>query len=313
MGETLLKIFITGGTGFVGTALLPQLIAQGHEPVLLIRPAEEGSPVTGGAATRVVVGEAQQPGPWWDLLGECDAAINLAGYPVFRRWTPRVKTLLRASRIDTTRNLVRAIPEDRPFTLVSASGIGIFGDSGERVLDEFAPPGTDFLSELALEWEAEAFRARDRGVRVATTRFGIVLGAGGGALSQFVKNARWLVNGPLGSGRQWLAWIHLDDVTRGIQHILEKPDQEGPFNFVAPQPVRQGEFARTLGRVLHRPAILPTPALALRLVLGEFGKISLFSQRARPAKLEAAGFDFRFPELEPALRQILTPAAEYPQ
>jgi uncharacterized protein (TIGR01777 family) len=301
------KIFVTGGTGFVGHALVPALLEAGHGVVLLVRPPEQGRPVPGGDRVEVAVGEATAPGPWWDRVAGCDGAVNLAGYPVFSRWTPQVRKLLRDSRIETTRNLVAALPEGRPFTLVSASGIGIFGDAGERVLEEDAPPGTDFLSRLAADWEAETFQAREKGARAATTRFGIVLGPGGGALAQFAKNARWCINGPLGSGRQWLAWIHREDVVRGVLHLLETPSLEGPFNFVAPRPVRQAEFARTLGRVLHRPALLPTPATVLRLALGEFGRVSLFSQHARPAKLTASGFRFRFPELEPALGQILAP------
>lgn len=307
-----MKVYVTGGTGFVGNRLIPFLQENGHQIVLLIRPSERERPVPGGAGVSVVVGESTQAGDWWEALAGCDAAVNLAGFPVFSRWTPRVKALLRESRLATTRNLVQAIPRGSSFTLVSASGIGIFGDAGERPLDETVPLGRDFLARLATEWEETALAARERGARVATARFGIVLGHDGGALPEFVKNARRFLNGPLGSGRQWLPWIHREDVVRGILFLLENQPLEGPFNFVAPNPVRQLEFARALGKILHRPALVPTPALALRLVLGEFGQVSLFSQNARPAKLLQAGFAFSFPELGPALLDILPRLLESP-
>ncbi len=301
-----MRVFVTGGTGFIGGRLVPFLRDSGHRVHLLLRPGEreQRSPAL-EAADSVSVGEPGQAGAWWEPLRDCQAAVNLAGYPVFSRWTPRVKALLRESRIATTRNLVQALPRGTGFTLVSASGIGIFGDAGERVLDEDAPLGGDFLARLAADWEAEAFAARARGCRVATARFGIVFGRDGGALPEFVKNARRFLNGPLGSGRQWLAWIHREDVVRGILLLLEDRTLEGPFNFVAPQPARQVEVARALGRVLHRPALLPTPAWALHLVLGEFGRVSLFSQNARPRRLLEAGFRFDHPELGAALQEIL--------
>jgi uncharacterized protein (TIGR01777 family) len=300
-----MRVFVTGGTGFVGSRLILALIDKGHEVVLLVRPSETERDVPGGDRVQVEVGESTETGAWWEAMKDCDAAVNLAGYPVFSRWTPKVKMLLRESRLATTRNLVAAIPKGGPFTLVSASGIGIFGDAGEQVLEESSPPGQDFLGRLATEWEETAFDGRERGARVATTRFGIVLGHDGGALPEFVKNALKFLNGPLGSGRQWLPWIHREDVVRGILFLLEGADLEGPFNFVSPHPVRQIEFARALGKILHRPAIVPAPAFALGLVLGEFGRVSLFSQNARPKKLLESGFTFEFPDLEPALQDIL--------
>ena len=300
-----MRIFVTGGTGFVGARLIPELLEAGDEVVLLVRPSEQDREAPGGDRVQIVVGESTQDGSWRDAVRDCDAAVNLAGYPVFSRWTPKVKVLLRESRLATTRNLVAAIPGGKPFSLVSASGIGIFGDAGDRVLEEEAPLGEDFLARLAADWEAAAFAARDRGARVATARFGIVLGHDGGALPEFVKNARRFLNGPLGSGRQWMPWIHREDVVRGIRFLLQGATLEGPFNFVAPNPVRQIEFARALGKLLCRPAIVPAPAFALRLVLGEFGQVSLFSQNARPEKLAKAGFTFGFPDLESALQDIL--------
>jgi uncharacterized protein (TIGR01777 family) len=300
-----MRVFVTGGTGFVGSRLIPALLDEGHEVVLLVRPSEEERQVPGRDRVRVVVGESTETGQWWDAVKDCGAAVNLAGYPVFSRWTPQIKQLLRESRLATTRNLVQAIPPGGPFTLVSASGIGIFGDAGERVLEESSPPGHDFLGRLATEWEEAAFTARERGARVATTRFGIILGHDGGALPELVKNARRFLNGPLGSGRQWLPWIHREDVVRGILFLLAGAELEGPFNFVSPGIVRQIEFARALGKILHRPVIVPAPAFAVRLMLGEFGQVSLFSQNARPKKLLESGFTFECPDLDRALQDIL--------
>jgi len=299
------RIFVTGGTGFVGTRLLPALQAAGHTLVLLAREAESAAGVPEGI--EVVRGDPMQPGPWWDPVARCDAAVNLAGAPVFSRWDAAGKVAIRESRLATTRNLATRVPRDRPFSLVSASGIGIYGDAGERELTESSPPGGDFLARVAREWEDEALRARDRGARVCLARFGIVLGRGGGALEEMAKAARRFLGGALGSGRQWMAWVHLEDVVRGLGFLLERDDSEGPYNFCSPNPARQVEVARAVGRALRRPALAWAPAPALRLFLGECAQVVLSSQKASPVRLRKAGFRFLYPELEPALRQILAP------
>ncbi|MDW7710979.1 MAG: TIGR01777 family oxidoreductase [Deferrisomatales bacterium] len=302
-----MRIFVTGGTGFVGARLVPFLAEQGHEVSLLLRPVEskEGLP----AGVRVTEGDPTKEGPWWDGLRDCDAAVNLAGAPIFGRWNEQKKELIRESRVRTTRNLVTALPAGKPFSLLSTSAVGIYGDAGDRELDESAPLGDDFLAHVARDWEAEAARARGRGARVALTRFGIVLGPGGGALATLEKVTRRFLGGPVGTGRQWFSWIHREDLVRALLFLLERPDQEGVFNLCAPNPVRQLDVARALGRVLRRPALTPAPALAVRLVLGEFADAVLFSQRMVPRRLQAAGFGFLFPELEPALREVLVPTA----
>ncbi|RMG94905.1 MAG: TIGR01777 family protein [Candidatus Dadabacteria bacterium] len=299
-----MRIFFTGATGFVGSRLVPFLRQAGHEAVLLVRPSEKTGSVP--ACDQLVTGNPMEWGPWWKPVAECGAAVNLAGAPIVGKWTPEKKLAIRESRVRTTRNLVDAIPnEAKGFPLVSASAVGIYGDAGERELDETAPLGTDFLAKVARDWEAEALRAREKGARVVVTRFGIVLGPGGGALAELAKMTKRFLGGPMGSGRQWFSWIHLEDLCRAIRFLLERPDLEGVFNLSSPNPVRQIDLARTLGRVLGRPAFTPAPAFAVKLVLGEFGSTLLASQRMVPRRLLEAGFEFRYPDLEGALREIL--------
>lgn len=298
-----MRIFVTGGTGFVGSRLLPFLLEHGHEIRLLARAQEKNRPIPAGV--EVTTGDPLRPGTWWEGVSECDAAVNLAGSPVFSRWDPQVKAMLRESRLATTRNLVHAIPRGRPFTLVSASGIGIFGDAGEEILDESAPPGDDFLATVAREWEEVALGGEGRGARVCLARFGIIFGPGGGALEELVRNTRRYLGGRLGSGRQWMPWVHLEDVVRALLFLLEGGELRGPFNFTSPNPARQIVVARTLARLMGRPALAVAPPFVLRLVIGECAKIVLSSQRAVPRRLQEAGFRFAFPELEPALRDIL--------
>lgn len=298
-----MKIFVTGGTGFIGSRLVPFLVDRSHEVTLLVRADEPRQQIPGGI--RVVEGDPTKAGPWWRLVAECDAAINMAGASIFGRWTEKRKHAIRESRLATTRHLVDAIPEGRPFTLSSTSAVGIYGDAGERELDESAPLGNDFLARLAQEWEAAALQAEEKGARVVITRFAIVFGEGGGALEQLARVTRWCLGGPVGSGRQWFSWVHRKDLMEAILFLLERPELNGVFNLAAPAPRRQLEVARALGRVLHRPTLLPAPAFGVRLVLGEFADAVLFSQRMTPRRLQEAGFAFRFPELETALHDIL--------
>lgn len=298
-----MKVFVTGGTGFIGSRLVPFLVEHGHRVTLLARPREQAGPLPAGV--EVVEGDPMEAGPWWEPVAACDAAVNLAGASIFGRWTAERKRVIRESRLATTRNLVDAIPTGKPFVLSSTSAVGVYGDAGERELDESAPTGDDFLAGVATDWEEEALRARDKGARVVITRFAIVFGEGGGALEQLARVTRWGLSGPLGSGRQWFSWIHRHDLLRAILFLLEQPEVDGPVNLSSPNPHRQIEVVRTLGKVLHRPTILPAPAFAVRLVLGEFADAILSSQRMVPRRLLDAGFEFRFPQLEAALRDIL--------
>jgi len=237
----------------------------------------------------------------------CDAVINLAGESIAGRWTAPKKQLIRDSRVLGTKNLVNALAQlgSRPKVLISASAIGYYGDRGEETLTEDAAPGSDFLAQVCRDWENEALKAESLGMRVVRLRIGLVLGRGGGTLQALLPLFRVGLGGPLGSGRQWWSWIHRDDLCRLIVQILANENVSGPINATAPQPVRQKEFAQVLGRVLRRPAFLPTPAFALKIALGEFADGILASQRALPRRAQEMGYRFQFEELEGALREIL--------
>ncbi len=297
-----MRIFVTGGTGFVGRRLVEHLRSRGHRVVLLVRPGRAGEPPE---CDGVVEGDPLRWGPWWKEVRRCDAAVNLAGEPIHGRWTPDKKARIRDSRVLTTRNLVDAVPPDRPFALFSASAVGIYGDAGERELDEEAPAGEGFLARVAVDWEAEALRARDKGSRVVIGRFAVVLGPGGALLRMEELAAKGLA-GPLGSGRQWVSWIHREDAVRAVRFLLERDDLEGVFNLAAPEPVRQADFVRIAAEVAGRRKGPPVPAFAVRLALGEAASVVLSSQRMVPKRLLEAGFGFRFPELRPALEDAIS-------
>jgi len=291
------NVLVTGGTGFVGHELIDRLLARGDTVTILTRTPQAPR------AARAGVTYAGWP---VDMVG-FDAIVNLAGAGIAdRRWNAAYKAELRESRIDTTRRLVDALAASkaRPRVLVSVSAIGWYGDRGEEELTEDAPPARDFLAQLCVDWEAQARRAETLGVRVAIVRIGIVLGQSG-ALKQMLPIFRAGLGGPLGSGKAWFPWVHIHDVCGLIIHALDDSRARGPLNAVSPGIVRNREFTRTLGRVVRRPAILPVPPIALRLVMGELGSFVTASQRVLPARPLALGFPFRFPALEPALRDLV--------
>jgi hypothetical protein len=236
-----------------------------------------------------------------------DVVINLAGMSIFHRWTPAYKQQIYDSRILTTRHVVEGMTGDRPQTLISTSAVGYYGSRGDDILSEAEPCGGDFLSLVGKDWEHAAFEAKEKNIRVVAARFGVVLGRSGGALKQMITPFKWFVGGPMGNGRQWFSWIHIDDLLAGLMFMLENPEIQGPVNLCSPAPVTSGELARTLGTVLGRPAVIPTPSMALRLILGEFADTLLASQRAIPEKLIASGFVFRFPDLKDALTDLCQP------
>ncbi|MGO9394475.1 MAG: TIGR01777 family oxidoreductase [Desulfobaccales bacterium] len=299
-----MKVFMTGGTGFVGAYLSRELVKLGHEVTILSR--REQPPDTQAPGIRLITGDPAEEGDWMEAAPESDWIINLAGASVFGRWSPAYKQEIVESRIRTTRNLVIALAGgDRRQLFCSTSAVGYYGLRGDEVLTEESPPDSDFLARLGVDWEAEALKARELGLRVVITRFGIVLGKGGGALGQMAPMFRRFLGGPLGSGQQWFSWIHQGDLARAFSFVAEHPEIDGPVNFTAPNPVRNRDLAGALGRALRRPAWLRTPAFMIRLAMGELGDNLLSGQRVIPKRLLDAGFKFDFPTLEPALKDLL--------
>jgi uncharacterized protein (TIGR01777 family) len=293
-----MHVLITGGSGFIGRALCQRLLQVGHTLSVVTRQRERTAALLPGVRVLSDVGEA------FDV----EAVVNLAGEPLMdRRWTARRKQLIRESRLGTTRRLMTWMATQliRPRVLVSGSAVGYYGPRDDTPLDESAAAGDDFASQLCRDWETEALEAESLGVRVCRLRTGIVLGPDGGALAKLLPAFRLGLGGPLGSGEQWWSWVHRADLVCLIQWLLENDAAGGAYNGTAPEPLVQGEFARTLGRVLHRPARLPTPAFAMKLMLGERSGLLLTGQRVLPTHATAEGFSFQYPELEGALENLL--------
>jgi uncharacterized protein (TIGR01777 family) len=298
-----MKIFISGGTGFVGTTLVRYLLDIGHSVI-----------ATGSSSTHESVdhenflfisADTTKKGPWQDSLNNVDALINLAGRTIFNRWSERYKKEMYNSRILTTRNLVEAIPDNKEVVLCSTSAVGYYGDRGEEILKEDAVPGNDFLATVSMDWEKEAFLAEEKGARVAIMRFGVVLGKNGGALAKMIPAFKSFAGGPVGSGDQWFPWIHMDDLISAMMFIIENQEMKGPVNFCAPNPVRNRDFAKALGKVLGRPSFMKTPSFMIRTLMGEMGTALLGSQRVVPDKLLKNGFEFQYPEIGKALRNLV--------
>lgn len=294
-----MRIAIVGATGLIGRRLTDALLREGHGVVAVSR---GGGDV--GAAGGVAWDPARGPMPPAALEG-VDAVVNLAGAGIGdHRWTDARKREIRESRVAATRGVVAALGDGGPRVLVNASAVGYYG-TGERRCVETTPPGDDFLAHTCTEWEAEALAGRDHGARVVLTRFGIVLAREGGALKAQLRPFRLGLGGPLGGGRQWQSWVHIDDVTGVIAHALTHDGVEGPLNVTAPHPVRQGEFAKALGAALGRPAVLPTPGFVLRVAMGEMATIALDGQRVLPQATLASGYTFRWTDVREALRAEL--------
>ena len=277
-----MKIAITGGTGFVGRRLVSKLKAAGEEVRM----------VSLRSAAR-----AQD-------FAECEAVIHLAGEPVAQRWTDAARERIRSSRVESTRSLVEALRGSPPATLISASAVGYYGSRGDEVLTESAAPAADFLGQVAVEWEREAQKAEAFGVRVVRLRIAMVLGRDGGALKKMLPPFRLGMGGRIGSGRQWMSWIHIEDLVAMIEFAL-RTQLRGAVNGSAPNPVRNDEFTRELARAVHRPAIFPVPVFGLKLLFGEMAEMVYASQRVVPEAALRAGFQFRFPDVDGALRDLL--------
>ena len=301
-----MRIFVTGGTGMVGRRLCALLVARGDQVECLTRDAAAAAARL-PAGVACCEGDPAVSGPWQDRVRAADAIINLAGESVGEGlWTRGKVRRLRRSRLAGTRNLVAAIAAaDRPQVLVSASATGYYGDQGDRALGEAAGPGDGFLARLAVEWENAAREAECERVRVVLLRFGAVLDPGGGMLAKLLGPVRAGLGGRLGSGRQYVPWIHAGDLARAVLFVLDQPGVAGPVNVVAPDPPTQARFIAALAGAVGRKPGLPAPAFALRLLLGRKAEIVLSSQRAVPNALRAAGFRFEFADLDAALRDLL--------
>jgi uncharacterized protein (TIGR01777 family) len=306
-----MRIFIAGGTGLVGSRLVKRLLERGDQVSVLTRRPEMARAKWGETCT-VVAGDPMQSGAWIDAVGECDAVVNLVGEGVFnRRWRRRFKDLMLTSRVESTTNIVAALArsprraDGAPRVLVNASAIGYYGAHGDEELDESSGPGDDTLARLCVEWEKAAAAAAGHGVRTVIVRVGVVLDREGGALAKMLLPFKMFMGGPVGSGKQWVSWIHHDDLVGLILLGLDSPHAAGPMNGTAPNPVTNKELAKAIGRVLHRPSFMPTPRLALRVMLGEVAGLVTAGQRVLPRKALELGHAFTFPEIDAALRDIL--------
>ena len=297
-----MNYLVTGASGFIGRRVVGRLLADGHSVNYLAR--NRATRMDSRAAFHVW--NAEQPAPL-DSIPRLDAIIHLAGEPIAQRWNSEVKRRIYESRVTGTRNLVAAIGKlnHKPSVLVSASAIGYYGDRGDEILIEPSPPGQGFLAELCVKWEREAFRAADSGLRVAVVRIATVLGKEGGALKKMLPAFRLGIGGKFGDGRQWMSWIHVEDLVELILFIAGRSGVSGVLNASSPQPVRNEAFTRELAEAVHRPAILPAPRFALRLALGEMSDFLFASARVQPKATEQAGFHFRYPDLSEALRNVL--------
>lgn len=308
--HTLMLIGVAGGSGFIGRALCRRLVNAGHQVTVLTRnQGEARRRLVSHASTARWQGNEESRDHLGMILEGCEAVINLSGYPVATsRWTRDVQDLIRRSRIGTTELLVSALGglSQKPRVLINASAVGYYGPRGQESLNEDAQSGRGFLAAMCRAWEAAASDTERLGIRVVIPRIGVVLGLQGGALARMLPIFRLGLGGPLGSGRQWMSWIHVEDLVEAMVFLLEHEDLHGPFNATAPSPVTNQEFAETLARVLGRPAWLRTPAAILKLAYGQMAEeLLLTGQRVIPRRLSASGFEFRHPYLRDALRNLL--------
>ncbi len=307
-----MRMVVIGGRGFIGRAVLEQCLSTWEEElqVTVVTRRKKGAELL-PAWQRPFIWNVEESPPPPSLLEGADAVINLAGETVAQRWTPAAKQRIRDSRILTTRNLVEAIHQTAhpPKVLVNASAVGYYGDRGDEELTEDSPPGQGFLAEVCRLWEEEALRAREWGVRVVCARFGIVLGVGGGVMEQLLPVFEWGLGAKIGSGRHWLSWVHIADAAGLVLHAVTNEQVRGPMNVVAPNPVTNREFTRLLARAVGKPAFLATllsvPPLLLRLQLGEGATVLTASQRVFPKVALETGYNFAFPQLEKALKEVV--------
>jgi uncharacterized protein (TIGR01777 family) len=301
------NIFVTGATGLVGRRLTAALAARGDRVLALSRKLATPEQPN----VQFVVGDPATPGDWLNRIGECDAVIHLAGENIFaKRWTAAFQNEILRSRVDSTLLIANELAK-RPRcadgtakAFLSTSAVGYYGSSEEE-RTEASPPGNDFMADVCVAWEAAAEPARQAGVRVLHPRLGIVFDAAGGALPSMVRPFRFFAGGPIGMGRQWMSWIHAEDVTKALLFLLDRSDLSGPFNLTSPIPVRNHELAKAIGSVLHRPSWFPVPPIVLRIALGKVAEVLSAGQRVVPKRLLDAGFQFQFGELNRAIESLL--------
>ncbi|MFN6464134.1 MAG: TIGR01777 family oxidoreductase [Nostoc sp. DedVER02] len=305
-----MKVAITGATGFVGSLLVKRLHAKGDQIVVLTRNtafAKKVFPSEAFPNLEIVAYTPNASGSWQSVIASCDGVVNLAGEPIGEgRWTPERKQEILNSRKLGTQKIVEAIvnANPKPAVLINASAIGYYGTSETATFDETSLSGNDFLAQVCQAWEAEARKVKDAGVRLVILRFGIVLG-NGGALGKMIPPFKLFAGGPIGSGRQWFSWIHVDDVINLIVQALTKPEIEGVYNATAPNPVRMADLSQTLGQVMNRPSWLPVPGFAIEALLGDGAIVVLEGQQVLPKRTVETGFEYKYPNLQSALRQIL--------
>ena len=301
-----MRVLITGGAGFIGRELAASLAGDGHNAVLLSRSAAQVTGLPAGVCAERWDGRTAEG--WSSLADGADAIVNLAGENIgVGRWTTERKERIRQSRLNAGRAVVETVTRvtRKPRVVIQASAVGYYGPHGPEQIPEETPAGQDFLAQVCLEWEASTVPVEAMGVRRAVIRTGVALSKRGGALPRMMLPFRFFVGGRLGNGRQWVPWIHMRDEVRAIRFLIENESASGAFNLTAPHPVTNAEFAHTLGRQLNQPSFVPAPAFALRTLFGEMATILLDGQRAVSQRLVQVGFDFEFPELGPALRDLL--------
>jgi uncharacterized protein (TIGR01777 family) len=306
-----MRIIITGGTGLIGRALADNLTSKGHEVIVLSRAPERATNLPAGV--RVERWDARTADGWGALVDGTNAIVNLAGESLAgegffpSRWAPERRRRILESRVNAGQSVVQAVQSasQKPDVVIQASAIGYYGPHDEEELREESPPGDDFLAKVVIDWEAATEPVASMGVRHVPIRTGLLLSKDGGALPRLLLPFKLFAGGPMGSGRQWNSWIHMTDMVRAVRFLIENTDARGPFNLVAPNPVTNAQLGRTIGRVMRRPYYMPVPGPALRAAFGEVSTVVLDGQRVMPRHLAELGFQFKFPEAEEALRDIL--------
>lgn len=302
-----MRIIITGGTGLIGKALCPLLLADGHLVTVLSRSPDGARGMPRGV--RVEEWDGKTPAGWSQLVNGADAIINLAGAGIAdRAWTAQRKQLIRESRIHAGLAIQKAIQQaaQKPKVLIQSSAVGYYGaHHDDEIITEAGTPGTDFLAKVCFDWEMSTAPVSKMGIRRPVIRTGVVLSKEGGALPKMLLPFKFFAGGPIGSGKQWLPWIHISDQVRAIKFLLDHPNADGPFNLATPNPVNNKQFGEILGAIMRRPAFIPTPGLAMKAIFGEMSTVLLDGQRAVPQRLEELGFAFTYPTLREALSDLL--------